>query len=92
MDKIYKVALVGCGTIAPNHLRALKSIPYVKIVALCDLNFEKAESRKSEYELDCNVYTDFDVMLDSEELAKSQSSSVFPNPYLETSYKIIAAA
>ncbi|MBE6645764.1 MAG: Gfo/Idh/MocA family oxidoreductase [Ruminococcaceae bacterium] len=68
MDKIYKVALVGCGTIAPNHLRALKSIPYVKIVALCDLNFEKAESRKNEYELDCNVYTDFDVMLDSEEL------------------------
>lgn len=68
MDNIYKVALVGCGTIAPNHLRALKSIPYVRIVALCDINSEKAEKRKSEYELDCQIYTDFDSMLESEKL------------------------
>lgn len=68
MDKIYKVALVGCGTIAPNHLRALKSLPGVEIVALCDTDLNKAERRKNEYELNCKLYADFDEMLESEEL------------------------
>ncbi len=68
MDIIYKVALVGCGTIAPNHLRALKALPYVKVVALCDLDSEKAEKRKNEYGLDCSIYTDFDEMLSKEKL------------------------
>lgn len=68
MDKIYKVALVGCGAIAPNHLNALKSIPFVNIVALCDINAEKAKKRKDEYALECNVYADFDDMLKNEEL------------------------
>ena len=36
MDKIFNVALVGCGTISGNHLRALLDVPYVKIVAICD--------------------------------------------------------
>lgn len=66
MDKIYNVALVGCGTISANHLRALNTIPYVKVVALCDLNSEKAEKRKNEYALDCNIYTDFDTMIQNE--------------------------
>ena len=68
MDKNFKIALVGCGAIAPNHLRAIKSIPYVEVVALCDLNKEKAEKRKAEYELDCKIYTDFDEMLNNEAL------------------------
>jgi len=68
MDKIYKIALVGCGAIAPNHLRAVKSLSNVKVVALCDIKLEKAEKRKNEYELDCNLYTDFDDMLEKEQL------------------------
>ena len=68
MDKIFKVALVGCGSISPNHLRALKSIPYVEVVALCDVNTERAESKKNEYALNCNIYSDFDVMLKNEAL------------------------
>lgn len=68
MDKIYKVALVGCGAIAPNHLRAIKSLPYVEVVALCDINLEKAEKRKNEFELDCKLYSDFDEMLEKEQL------------------------
>ena len=68
MDKIFNVALVGCGSIAPNHLKALSNIPNVKIVALCDKNLEKAEKRKAEYSLDANIYTDFLSMLDTEKL------------------------
>lgn len=68
MKKIFNVALVGCGTIAPNHLGALAKLPNVKIVALCDINREKAEKRKLEYGLDANIYDDFVSMLNSEKL------------------------
>lgn len=68
MNKIFNVALVGCGTIAPNHLKALLALENVKIVALCDKNVEKAEKRKAEYSLDARVYDDFLTMLDNENL------------------------
>ncbi len=68
MKKIFNVALVGCGTIAPNHLGALIKLPNVRIAALCDTNREKAEKRRLEYGLDANIYEDFVSMLNSEEL------------------------
>lgn len=66
MDKIYDVAIVGCGTIFGNHVRALLDIPYVRIVAICDINTEKAENKKLEYGLDAKIYSDYEAMLDSE--------------------------
>ena len=51
MDKIFKVGLVGCGTISANHIRALLDVPYVKIVALCDKIAEKAEKGRSNSDL-----------------------------------------
>lgn len=68
MDKIFNVALVGCGSISPNHLKALSNISNVKVVALCDKNREKAEKRKAEYSLDATIYDDFVTMLDTEKL------------------------
>lgn len=68
MNKTFKVALVGCGAISPNHIRALKSIPDVEVVALCDIKREKAENKKKEYSLDCKIYSDFDQMLETEAL------------------------
>ena len=64
--KIYKVALVGCGTISANHLHGLVGNPMVKIVALCDKIRERAENRAKEYSVDCNIYTDYEEMLDKE--------------------------
>ena len=37
MEKKFKVALVGCGAIAPNHLAALTCNPNVEVVAMCDI-------------------------------------------------------
>ena len=68
MKKTYKVALIGCGTIAPNHIKALKDIPCCEIVALCDTNTEKAEKRKSEYELTSKIYDNYIEMFDKEKL------------------------
>lgn len=66
MEKTYNVAIVGCGTIFGNHVRALLEVPYVKIVAICDINIEKANNKKVEYGLDAKVYSDYEDMLDAE--------------------------
>ena len=63
-----RVAVVGCGGISYNHLTALKSIDSVKVVALCDINAEKAEARRKEFSLDAKIYTDYYEMLDGEAL------------------------
>ena len=66
--KNFKVALVGCGTISYNHLTALSSMPNVDVVALCDIRSESPEARKNEFNLESKIYTDYNEMLDCEEL------------------------
>ena len=68
MDKIYNVAIVGCGTIFGNHVKALLDLPYVKIVAICDINIDKAANKKTEYNLDAKIYSDYEQMLDNENI------------------------
>lgn len=68
MNKRFKVALVGCGTISYNHLTALAELGDVELVALCDVRPERAEARKAEFGLGAKIYTDFDELLKKEEL------------------------
>lgn len=68
MKRIFKIALVGCGTISYNHLTALAALDNVEIVALCDKRPENAEKRKADFKLDCKIYTDYYEMLDAEKL------------------------
>lgn len=58
-----RVALVGCGTVSVNHLHALAADPRVRIVALCDVRVERAETRRREYAPQAAVYTNYDEML-----------------------------
>ena len=67
-NKIYKVAVVGCGSISANHLHGLKANNNVEVVALCDIIPERAEARAEEYSVNCKIYTDYYEMLDKEEL------------------------
>lgn len=67
-DKIFKVALVGCGAIAPNHLKTLTAIENVRIVALCDLKRERAEKMRDTFSPDAKIYESYEEMLNSEEL------------------------
>ncbi len=67
-NQLFKVALVGCGVISENHLKALTENESVCIVALCDNKLERASKRAAEYNLDCKVYQDYEEMLDSEKL------------------------
>ncbi len=65
MSKI-KVAIIGCGVIAPNHLSALSQLDNIKIVAVCDVVKEKADAKAKEY--NCKSYYDYKEMLEKEEL------------------------
>jgi predicted dehydrogenase len=61
MEKI-KVAIVGAGIYGNFHARAYSEIPYVDIVAICDINKEKAMKVAAEYSIP-EVYTNFKEMI-----------------------------
>lgn len=58
-----KVAMVGVGGISGSHIRGWKALDYAEIVAMCDIRPERMEGYP-----ECRHYTDFDDMLEKEEL------------------------
>src|SRR5262245_9577450 len=61
-------AIIGCGMIAEYHLRAWLRIPEVEIVALCDPDIARAQSRRSEFAPPARTYESFDALLAAEKL------------------------
>jgi predicted dehydrogenase len=68
MEEKYNVALVGCGVIAQTHLQALKGIDNLKIVAVCDVDKNKAKTTSEEWNID-HYYTDLSKLLDEENIS-----------------------
>ena len=66
--KTFRAAIVGCGTIAPNHANAICESEHATLVALCDKRPEQAEKLAKSFNLEAEIFTDFDAMLDSIEL------------------------
>ncbi len=66
--RTFNVALIGCGVISYNHLTSLAELDNINVVALCDIKRERAEKSKADFNLNCNVYTDYIEMLDSEKI------------------------
>ena len=61
-----RVALIGCGAISGNHIKAILAAGY-ELCALCDVLPEKAEKAIEKYALaNARVYTDYREMLDVE--------------------------
>lgn len=56
-------AVIGCGSISATHLNVLKNQGHC-VVALCDVNEEKAKAQAEKYGLDAQIYTDYLAMLD----------------------------
>lgn len=65
MSAPFRVALVGCGTIAPVHLSALKKAG-ITPVALCDTVPEKAKALCESFGISPRLYTDYSEMLREE--------------------------
>ncbi|GAB0118030.1 Gfo/Idh/MocA family protein [Acidisoma sp. 7E03] len=62
-----RMALIGCGFFAQNHLHAWSSIPEVEIVAVCDRDVEKAEAARQRFSAG-RAYTDAAEMFAAERL------------------------
>ena len=74
-----KVALIGCGAVAKNHLIALSEMPDIQIVALCDVISERAEAYRSAYAPSAVLYSDYVKMLDE---AKPEAVHITTPHYL----------
>lgn len=63
-----KYALIGCGRVAPSHIKAAK-LNGLDIVALCDVDYEKAVAfSKNEDIQNSKIYADYKEMLEKEDL------------------------
>lgn len=61
-----KVAVIGCGRISSRHLDSARDLDSAKLVAVCDINYERAKAAADKYS--AKAYTDYKVMLDNEDL------------------------
>ena len=67
MSKRYRAGVIGCGFFAANHLHAWNQIEDVDLVAVCDLDRQKAEAAAAKHGI-ASVYDDAEAMLTSEGL------------------------
>jgi UDP-N-acetylglucosamine 3-dehydrogenase len=56
-----KVGIIGCGGIAPLHIRIYKQLKDVEVVGLCDLNVERAKTLAKRFNVE-NTYSDYQDM------------------------------
>lgn len=61
-----KVAVIGCGNISVMHFDSIKAFDDVELVAVCDINLERAKESAKKY--GGNIYTDYKLMLENENL------------------------
>jgi len=62
-----KVGLIGCGGIAPSHMEVYKRIKNVEVVAVCDVNSEKAKKLAARYRIE-KAFENYLDMLEKENL------------------------
>src|SRR5262245_18376843 len=82
-------AIVGCGMIAEYHIRGWLRIPEVEIVALCDPDRSRAESRRSEFVPQAKLYDGMDALFQSE---KVDFVDILTPPWLHREHCLRAAA
>jgi predicted dehydrogenase len=61
-DKKIKVAVIGCGSVSGQYLPHLSKSPFVEIVSVCDIKYDRAQNRAKEYNVP-NHYPHIDKML-----------------------------
>ncbi|MEK7767092.1 MAG: Gfo/Idh/MocA family oxidoreductase [bacterium] len=61
------IALIGCGGITESHLTAYKSAGY-NVVALCDLDEDRARKRQAHFYPGAAVYTDYRRVLERKDV------------------------
>lgn len=67
MSRIKKTAIIGCGLISQNHLKAMQQVSTAEVYAVCDIDQEKADRVAESYGIK-HVYYDYQEMLTNEEI------------------------
>ena len=68
MSSLLRVAIVGCGAICGNHIKAIQEAGQ-QLCALCDVDLNAAKEKAEKYGLtDARIYSDYQVMLSAERL------------------------
>ncbi|AHC16482.1 Gfo/Idh/MocA family protein [Salinispira pacifica] len=62
-----KFAIIGCGRISKKHIDAINEIEKAELVAVCDLQEDRAK-KQAMYAGSIPYYTDYDHMLQNEEI------------------------
>ncbi len=61
-----RVAVIGCGRISVRHLDSARDLETAELVAVCDINLERASAAAEKY--NANAYTDYREMFEKEKL------------------------
>jgi predicted dehydrogenase len=61
-DKKIRVGIIGCGSVSGMYLPHLTKSPFVEVVSLCDIRYERAQNRGKEFGVK-NTYSHIDKML-----------------------------
>lgn len=61
--KKIRVGLIGCGSVSNRYLPHLKASPFVEVVSLCDIKYERAVNQNKEYDLNASTYPNIESML-----------------------------
>ncbi|MEA3349590.1 MAG: Gfo/Idh/MocA family oxidoreductase [Chloroflexota bacterium] len=59
-------AIIGCGRVAPKHAKAIKELPNVDLVAVCDCVPSRADHFAKEYQ--ATPYTDYRDLLQRKDI------------------------
>ena len=65
--RIMKVGLIGCGGIAPAHIKVYQSMKNIKVVGVCDLNLEKAKNLATKFRIE-KTFVNYCDMFETEDL------------------------
>ncbi len=66
MTEKLRFGIIGCGVIGPTHAEAISSLPDAHLVAVADIDEEKAQKLARKF--NAKAYNDAQAMLDNEEL------------------------
>jgi phosphoglycerate dehydrogenase-like enzyme/predicted dehydrogenase len=71
------IGLIGCGGITKHHLKAYRDAGY-RVVALCDLDLERAKGRQKDFFPEAEVCTDYRAILKRDDI---EVVDITPHPH-----------
>jgi predicted dehydrogenase len=61
-DSKIRIGLIGCGSVSNMYLPHLSKSPFVEVVSLCDIRYERAKAQAEKFKV-ANHYPDIEKML-----------------------------